>query len=99
MKFPVGASTVGHVTKAAPNLVILVFDQIAVKHSAMALSLSLRAVMLPQGSPQAMGERMSPSAEALGNGGLLRTPQAAAQDSAVSIFDSSQHPVMTGNGG
>jgi len=42
---------------------------------------------------------MSPSAEALGSGGLLRSPQAAAQDSAVSIFDSSQHPVMTGNGG
>ena len=99
MKFPVGATVVGHVTRAEPNLVILVFDQIAVKHSATALSLSLRAVMMPQGASQAMGERMSPSAEALGSGGLLRSPQAAAQDSAVSIFDSSQHPVMAGNGG
>ncbi len=98
-KFPVGATVVGHVTKAEPNLVILVFDQIVVKHSATPLSLSLRAVMMPQGASQAMGERMSPSAEALGSGGLLRSPQTAAQDSAVSVFDGSQHPVMAGNGG
>ena len=99
-KFPVGATVVGHVTKAEPNLLILVFDQIAVKKNApVPLSLSLRAVMMPHETSPAMGERISPTAEAGPGGGLLRSPQTAAQDSTVSIFDSSQHPVMAGNGG
>jgi hypothetical protein len=55
--------------------------------------------MMPHRASQAMGERISPTAEAAGSGGLLRSPQTAAQDSAVSIFDSSQPPVTAGNGG
>jgi hypothetical protein len=99
-KFPVGATVVGHVTKAEPNILILVFDQIVVKkNSPVPISLSLRAVMMPHGGSPGMGERISPTAEALGGGGLLRSPQTAAQDSAVSVFDSSQHPTMAGNGG
>jgi hypothetical protein len=98
--FPLGATVVGHVTKAEPNLLTLVFDQIAVKKNApVPLSLSLRAVMMPHETSSSMGERISPTAEAAGSGGLLRSPQTAAQDSTVSIFDSSQHPVMAGNGG
>jgi hypothetical protein len=98
-RFPVGATVVGHITKAEPNLLILVFDQITVKKTSSPLSLSLRAVMMPHAAPPAMSERISPTAEALGGVGLLRSPQTAAQDSTVSIFDSSQHPVMAGNGG
>jgi hypothetical protein len=97
--FPVGATVVGHITKADPNLLILVFDQITVKKTSSPLSLSLRAVMMPHTASQAMGDRISPTAGAGAGGGLLRSPQTAAQDSAVSIFDSSQHPVMAGNGG
>lgn len=100
-KFPVGSTVAGHITKAEPNLLIVVFDQLLVKKNPPApLSFSLRAVMMPQGGASpAMAERISPSAEAAGSGGLLRSPQMAAQDSAVSIFDSSQHPIMAGNGG
>jgi hypothetical protein len=32
-RFPVGATVVGHITKAEPNLLILVFDQIMVKNN------------------------------------------------------------------
>jgi hypothetical protein len=97
--FPVGATVVGRVTRAEPNLLILVFDQLMVKKTSSPLSLSLRAVMMPHAASPAMADRISPAAEAGAGGGLLRSPQTAAQDSAVSIFDSSQHPVMAGNGG
>jgi len=98
--FPVGAIIVGHVTKAEPNLLILVFDQIVVKkNSPVAMSLSLRAVMMPHTKTASMGEQISPTSQAGPGGGLLRSPQTAAQDSAVSVFDSSQHPIMAGNGG
>jgi hypothetical protein len=100
MKFPVGSVAIGHVTRADQNLLIVVFDQIAVKKDPpVSLSLSLRAVMMPHGPPSSMSQEISPTAETAGRGGLLRSPTVAAQDSSVSIFDSSQHPVMAGNGG
>jgi hypothetical protein len=99
MRFPVGATLAGRVTKAEANLLVVVFDQIAVrKDPAVSLGLSLRAVMMPTGSPKSTAQQMSPSAEAAHSGGLLRSPERAAQDSSVSIFDSSQHPVTAENG-
>jgi hypothetical protein len=99
IKFPVGALVQGHITKVEPNLLVMVFNQIAVKKEPpVSLGLSLRAVMMPQAPPKAMSQQISPSAEAANSGGLLRSPTVAAQDSSVSIFDSSQHPVMAGNG-
>jgi hypothetical protein len=100
IKFPVGAIVSGHITKAEPNLLVVVFDQLLVKkNSPVPSSLSLRAVMLPQETSTSMGKQISPTAEAGRGGALLRSPQTAAQDSTVSIFDGSQHPIMAGNGG
>jgi len=82
----------------------LVFDHIAVKKNPpVPLGLSLRAVMMPQAPPRSAGDLISPTASALGGapsdrGDLLRSPQAAAADSAVSVFNGPQRPV-TGNGG
>lgn len=103
-KYPVGAMVSGHVTQVDGSHLSLVFDHIAVKKNPpVPLGLSLRAVMMPQAPPRSTGDLISPTAAALGGapsgrGDLLRSPQAAVADSAVSVFDGPQRPV-TGNGG
>jgi hypothetical protein len=105
-KYPVGAIVTGHVTEADSSHLTLMFDHIAVKKNPpVSLGLSLRAVMMPQAPPRSTGDLISPTAAALGNGGapsgrgdMLRSPQAAVADSAVSVFDGPKRPV-TGNGG
>ena len=94
----VGAIVTGRVTKADQNLLVLAFDQIAVKKDPpVRLGLSLRAVMMPQGPTHS--QQISPSAESANSGGLLRSPTAAAQDSMVSVFDNSKQPIHAENGG
>jgi hypothetical protein len=112
-KFPSGATVIGHVTRAEPSRLVLVFDHIVVKKNApVPVGLSLRAIMMPQPPPQSNGEQISPRESAggggsaanpgiqdpRGRGDLLRSPEAAAQDSAVTVFPNSG-PVETGNGG
>jgi hypothetical protein len=111
-KFPTGSTVIGHVKQVDPSRLVLVFDHIVVKKNAPApVGLSLRAVVMPQ-SQQSIGEQMSPRAEAggpgsaanpavqtgQGRGDLLRSPEAAAQDSAVTVFQGPSS-VETGNGG
>jgi hypothetical protein len=113
-KFPSGAVVRGHVAEAAQSRLLLVFDSIAVKKNPpVAVGLSLRAVMMLK-SP-AQSEQISPRAEggggstgvdqALqnpgGRGDMLRSPAAAAEDSASTVFQGprSSEPVKTMNGG
>ena len=111
-KFPAGSTVIGHVKEADPGRLLLVFDHLAVKKNASAaVGLSLRAVVMPQAQPS-IGQQMSPRAEAggpgsaenpavqtgQGRGDLLRSPEAAAQDSAVTVFHGPSS-VETGNGG
>lgn len=113
-KFPVGAVVRGHVAEAAPNRLLLVFDSIFVKKNAQfALGLSLRAAMMPR--PAAQSAQISPRAEGAGASGgvdqelqiprgrgeMLRSPTAAAEDSANTVFQGPKQsePVMVVNGG
>jgi hypothetical protein len=98
---PTGATVIGHVTEAGPSRLVLVFDHIRVKKNpAVTLGLSLRAVMMPQSPPHSTGDQVSPRAQGLGaapgkpatqsplgGGGPMRSPEAVAQDSAVTVFD------------
>ncbi len=111
-KFPTGSTLLGHITEAEPSKLALVFDHIAVKKNApVPATFSLRAVMMPHSPPQSAGEQMSPRAEGSGGtgvdqalqtprgrGDMLRSPEAAAKDSAVTVFQGPR-PVETGNGG
>jgi len=109
-KFPTGATVTGHVAEVDPGRLVLLFDHIAVKKKApVPLGLSLRAVMMPQSGPNATGDQVSPRAQGLGAnpgnpaspvgaGGPMRSPEAAAQDSAVTVFRGPSS-VETGNGG
>lgn len=113
-KFPAGAVVKGHVAEAAPDRLLLVFDSIAVKKSApVALGLSLRAAMMPKSAAQSA--QISPRAEGAeesngvdqalqtprGRGDMLRSPTAAAEDSANTVFQGPKQsePVMVSNGG
>jgi hypothetical protein len=104
----------GHVAEAAPNRLLLVFDSIAVKKStSVALGLSLRAAMMP--GQTAQSTQISPRAEGAGASGgvdqsiqiprgrgeMLRSPTAAAEDSANTVFQGPKQsePVMILNGG
>ena len=122
VKFPSGAMVKGHVAKAEPMLLLLVFDSIEVdKTMPLPVGLSLRAVMMPHPvlTPQSQptDAQLSPRAEAGGRGtgvdrgtqtrrgDMLRSPEAAAQDSADTIFEGSRavpvspRTVETRNGG
>ena len=111
-KVPAGSMVLGHVTEAAPDRLVLLFDRIAInKNSPLAAGLSLRAVMMQTGaestgdqiSPRAMGGGRStgidpnPATPARGSD-MLRSPQAAAEDSATTVFRGPQR-VETHNGG
>ena len=113
-KFPVGAVVRGHVAEVDPNRLRLVFDSIAVKKNApLALGLSLRAAMMPGAAAQSA--QISPRAEGAGASGgvdqelqiprgrgeMLRSPTAAAEDSANTVFQGPKQsePVMVVNGG
>ncbi len=111
-KYPAGATVIGHVMQAEPSRLVLIFDHIGVRKNApVAVGLSLRAVMMPQPA-KPTGEQISPRAagggggsavnpaiqDPRGRGYLLRSPEAAAQDAAVTVFESPA-PVATNNGG
>ena len=111
-KVPVGSIVIGHVTEAAPGKLVLVFDRIAINKSPpVAAGLSLRAVMMQTGaqstgdqiSPRAMGGGRStgidpnPATPARGSD-MLRSAQAAAEDSATTVFRGPER-VETRNGG
>lgn len=111
-KIPVGSIVIGHVTEAAPDRLVLLFDGIAIaKGVPVAAGLSLRAVMMQSGaqstgdqiSPRAMGGGRStgidpnPATPARGSD-MLRSPQAAAEDSATTVFRGPER-VETRNGG
>lgn len=113
-KFPAGAVVKGHVAEAAPDRLLLVFDSIVVKKSApVALGLSLRAAMMPKSaahsaqiSPRAEGAQGSNGVDQAlqtprGRGDMLRSPTAAAEDSANTVFQGPKQsePVMVSNGG
>ena len=111
-KYPVGAIVSGHVTQVDASHLSLLFDHISVKkNSPVSLGLSLRAVMMPQAPPRSTGDQISPRAAGAGNtgvdpgiqnprgrGDMLRSPQAAVEDSGVSVFKGPRS-VETGNGG
>jgi len=111
-KYPAGAVVLGYVTEAGPSRLVLIFDHVAVKKNPPApLGLSLRAVMMPQSPPRATGDQISPRAAGAGNSGIdpgtqnprgrgdmLRSPQAAVEDSAVTVFQGPR-AVETSNGG
>ena len=120
-KFPPGVIVKGHVAEAQPSRLLLVFDGVEVEKKApLSVGLSLRAVVMPRPqTPQAQSSdrQLSPRAEGgggttgaipephTGRGDLLRSPEAAAQDSADTIFDGSRpvavspRTVETRNGG
>jgi hypothetical protein len=109
-KFPSGATVIGHITQAEPSRLALLFDQVATKkNTPVAMRFSLRAVMMPHPSAS---QQISPRAECgnCGNGaipgtdtprssGMLRSPEAAAEDSANTVFQGPTPVVKTGNGG
>ena len=112
-KFPVGSTVFGHVTEAEPSRLVLVLDHIAVKKNApVPATFSLRAVMMPHSPPQSTGDQISPRAEggdrvagldpatvrSPTSSDMLRSPEAAVQDSAVTVFQGPRS-VETGNGG
>jgi hypothetical protein len=111
-KFPTGATVIGHVTEADPSRLMLLFDHIVVKKNApVGLGLSLRAVVMAHSPPHSTGDQVSPRAQGLGaapgdpgtqnplgGGGPMRSPEVAAQDSAVTVFQGPRS-VETNNGG
>jgi len=112
-KYPVGAIVSGHVTQVDASHLAVIFDHIAVKKNPpVPLGLSLRAAMMPPSPARSTGDQISPRAAGAGNtgvdpgiqsprgrGDMLRSPQAAVEDSAVSVFKGPAHSVETGNGG
>ena len=110
-KYPAGAVVLGHVTKVDPTCLVLLFDHIEVKKNAPAqVGLSLRAVMMPHSSPRSTGDQISPRAQGAGGSGvdpaisaprgrgeMLRSPQAAVEDSANTVFQGPRS-VPAGNG-
>jgi hypothetical protein len=113
-KFPAGTVVKGRVAEVAPNRLLLVFDSIVVKKNApVGLGLSLRAAMMPKSAAQSA--QISPRAEGAegsngvdqviqtprGRGDMLRSPTAAAEDSANTVFKGPKQsePVMVSNGG
>lgn len=71
-KVPAGSMVLGHVTEAAPDRLVLLFDRIAInKNSPLAAGLSLRAVMMMHPGPSSPGQsggEISPRAETGGGG-------------------------------
>jgi hypothetical protein len=71
-KFPAGTIVKGHIAKAEPSRLVLVFDHIEAKKSPlMPMGLSLRAIMMPYPlssgqSSSDSGQQRSPRAESLG---------------------------------
>ena len=109
-KFASGATVLGHITQTGPTRLALLFDQIAVKKNApVTLEFSLRAVMMPHAaaspgiSPRAecgnCGTGAIPGTNTPRSSGMLRSPEAAAEDSANTVFQGPQPAVKTGNGG
>lgn len=112
-KYPAGAIVSGHVTQVDASHLAVIFDHIGVKkNSAVPLGLSLRAVMMPESPGRSTGDQISPRAAGAGNAGvdpaiqnprgrgdMLRSPQAAVEDAAVSVFTVPPAAVKASNGG
>jgi len=69
-KFPAGIAVKGHIAKAEPNRLLLVFDRVEAKQNTpVPLGLCLRAVMMPHAgsaTPPDTSSEVSPSAQAGG---------------------------------
>jgi hypothetical protein len=104
VKFPPGATVIGHVAQAEPSRLVLVFEQIIVKKNApIGVGLSLRAIMMPQSYPrgikylrarpaEAEGLPLTPGSQTLGAEGTFYAVRKGPRKILPSLYSQMQVP-------